>query len=896
MPINYPVSVDTLPTNRQNRVRQPVDADDINDIARYVNAIGAELGANPSGSYTDVAARLTEFRKSVAGIVSDASFTATPTDGAIGVNTTAGEFYYRSNGAWLSVRDVFADRVFNVKSARFAGGAKGDGQVISDAAITAGTAILTSASGLFTPADVGKSVQVKGGGAAGADLLTTILSRQSTTQVTLSANASTSVTGAYAAWGTDDAPAIRAALVAAGTRGTVVIPFGNYLLASGGPLAVTPNGSGLNIYGFGKKHTTLITTSACKVAFDTGWVGGADGDVFQDIWLTDLAVDGRVTTYPFHSSLLIGNLAGGDSAPRKNFQRIRVLRCATLYPPVTSANYLVSVESVAFTCRQTVGGEAGPTATFARDIRVEDCDFQGHVGVAVISKATSGIGTAQLDQLYVRNNTWDSGTPPTTLTGSVGLAQLGGSQGGHGHVEVTGNTCKNSWDIGIELDSWTTAIVERNTFIDSLNHHVLLVNFRAPANPNDQLLVVRGNEFRNVTLTPSAAAPGRHVYIGFNSTAYGTGDITSGSKTVLNASQTWARGQVITGTGIPAGTFVAAVSGSTLTLSQAATATTVSVALAHSGSVMGHILIEGNHSSFETAMTDVGTVLGLAVNASATAYYQSLTLRNHRIDCPNLATNPASGVHYVFCLIGSQLYGSRTVVDNVDLVLAGTIVNISSSYEVVRLAAAANEHVSVNRVAMDIQGVTTQTLGNVILAAVSVGYVSTAVVHGVIENIAITQQSSGQSAYMDLVLFGSNLTVPTGAFIRVRGGDSSRMVSSGGHDYDFLTPLHGKVIIEGIAAVGSNRTAGDPLRAPIAVTPPATGIAQQNTDYMPIEIQLSGGTGTLLEVSKDNSAWFTVFSQAAAAFPGVAIRVPAGWFWRPTYTVVPTAWKWPMTP
>lgn len=58
MPINYPVSVDVLATNRQNRVRQPVDADDINDIARYANAIGAELGADPSGTSATVAARL----------------------------------------------------------------------------------------------------------------------------------------------------------------------------------------------------------------------------------------------------------------------------------------------------------------------------------------------------------------------------------------------------------------------------------------------------------------------------------------------------------------------------------------------------------------------------------------------------------------------------------------------------------------------------------------------------------------------------------------------------------------------------------------------------------------------------------------------------------------------
>jgi hypothetical protein len=59
-----------------------------------------ELGVNPSGSYSDVATRLAEFRKSVAGVVSDASFTSTPADGATGVNTINKDFAYRSGGQW----------------------------------------------------------------------------------------------------------------------------------------------------------------------------------------------------------------------------------------------------------------------------------------------------------------------------------------------------------------------------------------------------------------------------------------------------------------------------------------------------------------------------------------------------------------------------------------------------------------------------------------------------------------------------------------------------------------------------------------------------------------------------------------------------------------------------
>lgn len=67
---------------------------------------------------------------------------------------------------------------------------------VSDGAITASAAILTSASTPFTAGDVGSDIVVRGAGASGADLTTTILSYQSAGQVTLAANAGTTVTGA----------------------------------------------------------------------------------------------------------------------------------------------------------------------------------------------------------------------------------------------------------------------------------------------------------------------------------------------------------------------------------------------------------------------------------------------------------------------------------------------------------------------------------------------------------------------------------------------------------------------------------------------------------------------------------------------------------------------------
>lgn len=69
--------------------------------------------------------------------------------------------------------------------------------VADDGAMTSGAAVLTSATANFNSSGlVGKTVRVGKAGAAGATLLTTVVSRDSATQLTLAANASATVTAA----------------------------------------------------------------------------------------------------------------------------------------------------------------------------------------------------------------------------------------------------------------------------------------------------------------------------------------------------------------------------------------------------------------------------------------------------------------------------------------------------------------------------------------------------------------------------------------------------------------------------------------------------------------------------------------------------------------------------
>jgi hypothetical protein len=107
-----------------------------------------------------------------------------------------------------------------------------DGMRVDTASMTSGLATLTATGANFQSSDVGKFIRVVGAGVAGADLVTTIAARASTTSITLTNSASTSVTNSTAFYGTDNTTAIQSAIAAAAASAstkTVYIPAGIYL-------------------------------------------------------------------------------------------------------------------------------------------------------------------------------------------------------------------------------------------------------------------------------------------------------------------------------------------------------------------------------------------------------------------------------------------------------------------------------------------------------------------------------------------------------------------------------------------------------------------------------------------------------------------------------------------
>lgn len=109
--------------------------------------------------------------------------------------------------------------------------AKGNCRLVEDAAMTAGSPTLTSATAAFVASDVGATVYVYGAGASGATLIATVTTINSGTQVTLSVSASTTVSSKRMWLGSDDTAAIQAAISAAGPSGDIVyFPPRRYLV------------------------------------------------------------------------------------------------------------------------------------------------------------------------------------------------------------------------------------------------------------------------------------------------------------------------------------------------------------------------------------------------------------------------------------------------------------------------------------------------------------------------------------------------------------------------------------------------------------------------------------------------------------------------------------------
>lgn len=204
-------------------------------------------------------------------------------------------------------------------------------RTVADAAITTATAVLTSATAAFTSADVRSTITVAGAGAAGGLLTATIVKVSSSTTVTLSVNASTTVSaasitlkaflttsissvttgvatlanvagstvsGVSVLYGTDDTTAIQAAITAAAVAGgTVILPPGNYITTS----TLTP-ASNVTVRGVGAATALYMASTTAFAAFSGTFSVGTPLTGFA---LMDMTIDGAYMQTAFN----VGNKA-----------------------------------------------------------------------------------------------------------------------------------------------------------------------------------------------------------------------------------------------------------------------------------------------------------------------------------------------------------------------------------------------------------------------------------------------------------------------------------------------------------------------------------------------------------------------------------------------------------
>jgi hypothetical protein len=103
-------------------------------------------------------------------------------------------------------------------------GAVADARVTATGSMTSGSAVLTTVTAIFNSSSVGKLVSVQGAGVAGIGLTGTVITYTSTTQVTLSVSASTTVASTITTVGTDNSDAFDDAIAAAANKGTIYVP------------------------------------------------------------------------------------------------------------------------------------------------------------------------------------------------------------------------------------------------------------------------------------------------------------------------------------------------------------------------------------------------------------------------------------------------------------------------------------------------------------------------------------------------------------------------------------------------------------------------------------------------------------------------------------------------
>lgn len=312
--------------------------------------------------------------------------------------------------------------VFNVR----AYGAKCDGKVVIDGAMTAsGTTLTCATSAPFTAADVGKPIMVKGAAATGVtSLVTTIASYTDASHVVLASAAVNTVSGAQVMWGTDDTTAIQNAINDACTYAqnnsgvaTVFFPGGPGYYAVAGPLV-----SGGTTLGNAQLTLPPIPVSAKKVHLTLlGLSGGTVQHWLQDVpqtsgaivsfgvFLSDTAQSASITAHG-NPSLLSGPLQpGGYGTSALLFSNMQVTVRDLNLLTTHSANGLTytAMDFSGLACASLERVSYGTAGSVHKSDYASEVQFSAGLSMGLVMPANGGNDNCYIDNLVCHGGyTW----------------------------------------------------------------------------------------------------------------------------------------------------------------------------------------------------------------------------------------------------------------------------------------------------------------------------------------------------------------------------------------------------------------------------------------------------------------------------------------------------------
>jgi hypothetical protein len=304
----------------------------------------------------------------------------------------------------------------------------------------------------------------------------------------------------------DAAAAMQAAIDSLPNGGEIVIPAGTYLWSSAVPtlprnlprtlkITVTPG-------------ATIKLTSGAPRFLDFNKV--ADHDVFQNIWITGGGtIDCNNVGGKNH--VILGTLRAGSYQTRIGFQDITIEHLTVINAPVdpTTTAHRLHV----WLCPNH---PASNEATQDKILRIRVADLKlygGNAGVGIAPIVSDGGASANvyLDQITIERCLHTLLAPQTTIFASsnfhVGQSGFGGS------VVIRDCVGLFAGDDAFEINGMDDVLLDNCAGQDALLEQFLIHNFRAPANPNKQRVVLRDCRADHVGLGATSSTPGRGYVI-----------------------------------------------------------------------------------------------------------------------------------------------------------------------------------------------------------------------------------------------------------------------------------------------------------------------------------------------------------------------------------------------